>query len=958
MLKGFIPSSGAGWSEDPEPRAHEEGHSEVTSSKEPRYRLGALLGVGGMGRVYAAHDRLLDRTVALKVVASDRATPQALAAMLGEARITAALDHPAIVPIFDAGRLPDGQPFYTMAIITGRTLAAALSQPTLAERLRLLPSLLAASQGAAWAHRHGIVHCDLTANNVILGDLGEARIADWGLARRVGAPTTGAGTPGFLSPEQQVGAAADPAMDVYALGCSLHALLRGTPTGEAPRPPPELEAIAARAAAEDPAARYPTAADLAADLAAFIDGRRVAAYSYSRGELLRRAVQAWRAPLVVAALAAVLLATGGTIAVRRTLAERDRATAAEGLAQGQLGRALEAQALAAWRSGAEPEAEVLAAQALLRGESPAARGLLAGIGEVRPRRRAWRDTPPCEGAMVQGELLLCMAADEVSVWPLGGAQARWRAPGTHHDALLLPDGRVVLTEPADRLVVRAADGSILQTLTGLPGSRGLRLGAGEVLLGNGDGLARYDLETGALSVQTPCPDGVFAMRTVSVGRAVVVICKGHRPAIIDDGPPRWLGAIPGEAIDAIALEADGDAVLLGSAQGTLVRLPLDGSPAEPPIQVSAHALQELATIGPGLVATLDDRGRVRLVDLHAAAIVGSLPGRVLGIDASGPLSLTTIGSRVDTWTWDAAPRRSVFTGPHGITGVLVESGLLSTVDGGGMVRSWSLPDGALRFEEQWWQGVVAKGLARLQSGRLLVVAAGAPAALSGGPGLGREPHLDSISALRRVAVLADDEILGMAYMPLLKRADPAGPLSDLSLSSPVFDVAVSEDRAAAVWVDEAGDIWRYPAAGTPRRLVHQPETRALALLPDGGLLLATTDQVEVRDPDGALRRTIPFSGAPPVDITAAGDGLAVVGQRDGRCRVLDLETGALLAILTGHEARVSTLASDGDGQLFTGSWDGSVRRWDLSRLRIPASELVATAATWGITLDEALAAGE
>src|SRR6185369_6232432 len=125
------------------------------------YVLGAEIGRGGMGRILSAHDRRIGRTVAIKEMLSSE--PLALARFEREARITARLQHPGIVSIYEVARWPDGRPFYAMPILPGRTLGNAITAaPGLPGRLRLLPALIAAADAVAYAHSRGIIHRDLT----------------------------------------------------------------------------------------------------------------------------------------------------------------------------------------------------------------------------------------------------------------------------------------------------------------------------------------------------------------------------------------------------------------------------------------------------------------------------------------------------------------------------------------------------------------------------------------------------------------------------------------------------------------------------------------------------------------------------------------------------------------------------------------------------------------------------
>jgi len=256
-----------------------------------RYEVQEKLGAGGMGTVYRARDRQLARDVAIKVVRDTRA-PAALAARLREeARTIAALEHSSIPPVYEVGELADGRAYYVMRFVNGTTLARAEA----GSRNAALRLFLRLCEAVAHAHARGVVHRDLKPENVMLAAHGELFVMDWGIAGALGpeggasseaaAPSEAAGTPGFMAPEQEHpgSAAIDARADVYALGGILAFLATGRgpardgalELGGLARP---LAAVIAHARERDPAARYPSAQELARDVAAFLDREPVAAY--------------------------------------------------------------------------------------------------------------------------------------------------------------------------------------------------------------------------------------------------------------------------------------------------------------------------------------------------------------------------------------------------------------------------------------------------------------------------------------------------------------------------------------------------------------------------------------------------------------------------------------------------------------------------------------------------------
>jgi serine/threonine-protein kinase len=277
-----------------------------------RYRMVGKLGQGGMSVVYRVEDSVLDRQVAMKIANVPDGDSDLAARLLREAKIIAQLEHPGIVPVHDVGTLSDGRVYYTMKLVQGERLDEyAIRMSTLPERLRLLQRICDA---VGFAHAHRVLHRDLKPQNVMVGPFGEVLVMDWGLskivheAERAAIPVStlpqnaqtpvdttahGAvlGTPGYMAPEQERGevAAISERTDIFSLGAILQFLVRGLPESSSHVARPRvLAAIAQKATAESPSARYQSVADLSADLAAYLDGLPVQAYPEGRLGALRR----------------------------------------------------------------------------------------------------------------------------------------------------------------------------------------------------------------------------------------------------------------------------------------------------------------------------------------------------------------------------------------------------------------------------------------------------------------------------------------------------------------------------------------------------------------------------------------------------------------------------------------------------------------------------------------------
>jgi serine/threonine-protein kinase len=260
-----------------------------------RYQVIRRLGRGGMGVVYLALDRALDREVAVKVLAGATPEPAACDRLRAEAQILGRLEHPGIVPVHDVGTLADGRVFYVMTRVRGKGLDEAVTDDTsLAERLEIF---LRICDAVSFAHAQGIVHRDLKPGNVMLGPFGEVLVMDWGVAKvltTITADDVVVGTPGFMAPEQAGGDfdRVDARADVFALGAILHHLL---PTSS-PKP---LAAIAGRAQAANVDQRYPSVEALARDLGRFRNGEAVDAYRESLVERLVRGYRRYEVPILL-----------------------------------------------------------------------------------------------------------------------------------------------------------------------------------------------------------------------------------------------------------------------------------------------------------------------------------------------------------------------------------------------------------------------------------------------------------------------------------------------------------------------------------------------------------------------------------------------------------------------------------------------------------------------------------
>src|SRR5579863_1392357 len=285
-------------------------HAEAKGARhgDSHYRLLDLLGRGGMGVVYRAEDLRLGRQVALKYLSSARmAAPGATARFLNEARAAAALDHPNICTVYEAGETAVGEHYIAMPCYDGETLKRRLERGPLspAEAIRIAAQV---ASGLAKAHRHGIVHRDVKPANLMITSDGIVKILDFGVAHLPDQTVCDPPLPhppgsiAYMSPEQARGAPVDGRSDLWSLGVVLHEMLTGHrphAAGRTPAVPSRLGRLLSRLLAPDPADRYDDADGLLSDLEAL-----------ARASFRARAVLLIGAILAAASAVAFLLLGG------------------------------------------------------------------------------------------------------------------------------------------------------------------------------------------------------------------------------------------------------------------------------------------------------------------------------------------------------------------------------------------------------------------------------------------------------------------------------------------------------------------------------------------------------------------------------------------------------------------------------------------------------------------------
>jgi serine/threonine protein kinase len=340
--------------------------SHIAANPAEKYSLTDEIGVGGMKTVRRAHDANANRDVAMALLQDGKQQPRFIRRFVREARVTAALEHPNIVPVHEIGVDPTGRPYFTMKLLGGESLHSILKKISAGDATyrrryplnRLLQIFLGAGNAVDFAHSRGVIHLDLKPANIQVGDFGEVLVLDWGLAkvldrpgsvelpvelRVVHAEGVVRGTPGFMAPEQVRGEFShfDERTDVYALGVLLQTLLLGQFPGPRPlaetaatesvrwasapyrRIPAALQAVVRKATAENPDDRYQSVRALLRDIQAFLAGYATSAQQASALTLLGLLIKRQK---VVAISLAVILLTGIIAFIR--IAHSERATRA------------------------------------------------------------------------------------------------------------------------------------------------------------------------------------------------------------------------------------------------------------------------------------------------------------------------------------------------------------------------------------------------------------------------------------------------------------------------------------------------------------------------------------------------------------------------------------------------------------------------------------------------------
>jgi len=934
------------------------------------YELLAEIAHGGMGIVYRARHRALNREVALKLLlAGAFASPEFVRRFQREAAAAAGLRHPHIVGVYEVGEV-GGQPFLAMEYVAGKTLAERVRDHPLPAReaARYLQTVAEAVQHA---HDHGLLHRDLKPSNVLVDRDDQPRVTDFGLAKQMDGSTdltvTGQmlGSPNYLSPEAALGHEAQltPASDVYSLGATLYHLLTGRPpllagslaetlvqvreqTAIAPRLlnpaiPADLETICLKCLEKEPAHRYAAAQELADELGRWRRGEPI--HARPAGPIERAGKWACRYPARAALLGTVLLALAAVVGTslwfnfrltlardesekNRRLSETNR-LAAEASAAASHERLIRLQVLTGNRLAAEGDpfaaglwfAEALRQEAQAVTHSSAERShrhRLAGVWASAPRLVGLyegRFSYPHVGFAPGGRWLALGGTPPRLVETATGRDAAWFAgePRSYAALEFSASGNRMLELSGDpaRLWRVPEDGTTNATWVALPTASGILAvfsPDGTQFVTGGSTVRFWDAETG-LEKRSPLPAGVSAKNL----------------AFPPDGRLLLVRAVEDSSSRVWNLETD--------------------QPVTPVIPGDYFGLApEFRPDGQALLATRRDGERM-LLELHPLA-AGAAPRRAWVDSVLYDLSFDPTGRWLATAHWDGQVRlwSADTLEPEGVP--MPHPGGVSTLafspDGtrlaaggwGNEVRVWSVPEGRaaappLRVGAQvsrvgfspdgrYLLAVVTERLVRVWD---LFVAA--PAELPSG-----EAHVAALAVSSRGVIAGwDADGRGHFWQPATSEGRATFRHRVITAAAGTglgpFEFDATGERLATADPDGGIQVW---VTGTGERL-HQFRQGAsrvtrVGFSPDGRWLLAADEAGRVRrwhlSEGRELEPPLQHAGAVHDAAFSPDSQRVLTGSADGTARVWDFATGAPASPPLQHDSEVIRVAFSPDGRRF------------------------------------------
>ena len=919
---------------------------QLTEVSRAHYDVRDELARGGMGRILVARDRRIGRIVALKELLSTG--DGVFRRFEREALVTGRLQHPAIVPVYEAGRWPSGEPFFAMKLVEGTSLDKVIAaKTTLGDRLALLPTIIQIAEAMAYAHSQHVIHRDLKPQNVLVGAFGETVVVDWGLAKdladtdeslpsmpSISSPAVSGdltmagsvmGTPTYMPVEQARGLPLDERCDVYALGAILYHALAGkapytgktadeildkvnvgppTPIAEvAPGVPEELAAIVDKAMARTLADRYRTAGELAAELGAFQAGQLVAAHRYSRWDLIKRFAKRHRAAL---SAAAALLVIGGVIAiisVRQVISARDEARTALATVEREKQAFLVEEGRQELVAGKTTKAATLLGEAYRSDVDDYTRMLLAHAMRPLDAAIARIDTTPTRdlGALAGDRFIAIDDTDAIAVWTLDGTLLE-RIDGVGRTLAIAQDGtRFAFQRDTAIEVVRASD------LTRV---------------------AKLDVGQREVAATTLSPDGsrVYA---VLGGQGTTELVAWS----VAGGPPQRLALdIAFDGVAALAVLSTGvvyiqtqeDGVRMVAAElATATKLPGD----------TVHVSGDGSHVAFGLTRTETGTTQTSIGVFTATAPAvpaAAIPNASLefAIDRRGTRVLQLPGVTDAVLCEVTSVAHEPLARISGVRAALSPDGTrVATTDDNHVIRIWDDRGEVLAV----WPGHQReiKALVFSPDGRTLI--SGGEDGVRTWRVLTPDPLRIAASGISDGAGSPDGRgllVLGVESTLLVDSA--TGKTVHEFASGPPWTAAFSPDGTKLVTTASTGTLVVWSTAG--KRLVETKLYAWSARFSPDGTKLVTAGDVDGHLLDVGTGADLALDGADLVrSARFSADGTQVItGGHDGIARIYDARTGALITQLRGHTSYLVDASFDASGtRAITASGDRTARLWDV-----------------------------